>query len=162
VASAPPADLTLTPLNGQARPVEEWLTMFHMCLLVIDPYTNESAWILPVATRIVGTFEQADCRVAFLVAADERDARRFLGPWAREVLTFVDPDRTAIKAMGLERLPAVVHLGIDGTIVNSAEGWHPSSWRRVTDHLGKVMGWSAPIMGIQSDPGPFEGSPALS
>ena len=141
--------------------MQQWLTTFHLLVIALDPYTNESAWILPTASRIIRTFEQADCRVALLVAADDRDCRRFLGPLTDEVLTFADPERAAVKALGFDRLPAIVHLAMDGTIVNSAEGWQPLQWRKVTDQLGKVMRWSAPTLPAPKDPGPFEGSPAL-
>lgn len=161
MASDPPGDLLLTPLDRQGRTVSQWLTTFHLLLVALDPYTNESAWILPTVNRIVQTFEQADCRIGLLVTADERDCRRFLGPVADEVLTFADPEREAVKAFGFERLPAIVHLAMDGTVVNAAEGWHPLQWRKVTDHLGKVMSWSSPVMPAPKDPGPFEGSPAL-
>ena len=162
MATAPPPDTVFTPLSGDARPLEEWLTTFHLASIVLDPYTNESAWILPTATRIGQTFETSDARVAFLVAADERDCRRFLGPIVDDVLTFADPDRTAVKGFGFERLPAIVHLAMDGTIVNSAEGWQPLQWRHVTDHLSRILRWSAPMIPTAKDPGPFEGSPALA
>ena len=162
MASDPPGDLVLTPVDGQGRTVQQWLTNFHLLLIALDPYTNESAWILPTAGRIIHTFEQADCRVALVVAADDRDCRRFLGPMLDEVLTFADPDRAAVKGFGFERLPALVHLAMDGTIVNSAEGWQPLQWRKVTDQLGRQMRWSAPMIPTLKDPGPFEGSPALA
>jgi hypothetical protein len=53
VAKDPPADLVLTSLGGEARPLPEWLTTFHLATVALDPYTNESAWILPTATRIL-------------------------------------------------------------------------------------------------------------
>jgi hypothetical protein len=162
VATDPPGDLTLTPVAGEGRTVQQWLTTFHLLLIALDPYTNESAWILPTAARIIQTFEQSDARVALLVAADDRDCRRFLGPILDEVLTFADPAKDAVKGFGFERLPALVHLAMDGTIVNSAEGWHPLQWRQVTDRLAKVLSWSSPVMPVPADPGPFEGSPALA
>ncbi len=160
MASDPSGDLLLTPVGGQGRTVSQWLTTFHLLVIALDPYTNESAWILPTAARIIKTFEQADCRVALLVTADERDCRRFLGPVTDEVLTFADPARAAVKAFGFEHLPAIVHLAMDGTIVNSAEGWQPAQWRQVTDRLAQHMRWSAPTLPAPKDPGPFEGSPA--
>lgn len=162
MASDPPADLELTPVNGKGRSLHQWLTNFHLLVMALDPYTNESAWILPTVARIVQTFEQSDARCALLVTADDRDCRRFLGPITDEVLTFADPDRTAVKGFGLERLPAIVHLAMDGTIVNSAEGWQPLQWRHTTDHLSRILHWSAPMIPTLKDPGPFEGSPALA
>ena len=160
-ATDPPPELTLTPINGQPRTVDEWLTTFHLLLIVLDPYTNESSWILPVVRRVILTFAQADCRVAILVTADAGDARQFLGPMTKDVLTFLDPEREAVKALGLSRLPALVHLDLGGQVAGSAEGWRPSEWRRACDNLGRVMAWSAPTMPMANDPGAFEGSAAL-
>ena len=142
--------------------MSQLLTTFHLLLVVLDPYTNESSWILPTAARVIRTFEQADVRVAFLVAADnEADARQFLGPLAREVQTFVDAKREMVKALGLERLPALVHLDLAGGVAGAAEGWHPAEWRAVTENLARIMSWSAPSLPTAKDPGPFAGSPAL-
>ena len=162
MASDPPPELLLTPINGKPRSVRELLLMFHLVLVALDPFTNESAWILPTAARILTVFDQADCRVAWLVAgATPEECRMFLGPWAEQMLTFADPDREAVKAFGLERLPALVHLGIDGTIVGAAEGWNPAEWRAVTDRLAKMMSWRAPAIPSPRDPAPFAGTPAL-
>jgi hypothetical protein len=142
--------------------VKELLLMFHLVFVALDPFTNESAWILPTAARILTVFDQADCRVAWLVAgATPEECRLFLGPWADQILTFADPDREAVKAFGLERLPALVHLGIDGTIVGAAEGWDPAAWRAVTERLAKAMSWRAPAIPAPRDPAPFPGTPAL-
>jgi hypothetical protein len=160
MARDPAPDLTLTPINGEGRTVREWLTTFHLAFVALDPFTYESAWILPTAARILTNFDQADVRVAFLVTGTEQECRMFLGPWARDVLTFADPDRAAVRGFGLERLPAFVHLAMDGTIANSAEGWEPAEWRIVAEHLGKVTSWIPPVIPIAADPGPYEGSPA--
>jgi hypothetical protein len=157
----PPPDLVLTPLNGEGRTLGEWLTTFHLAFVALDPYTHESAWILPTAARILTTFEQADVRVAFLLAGGADEARLFLGPLAQEILTFGDPDRTAIKAFAIERLPAFVHVAMDGTIANSAEGWNPPEWKLVADRLAEVTSWLPPVIPTAKDPGPFPGSPAL-
>lgn len=157
----PPGDLQLTPLNGTARPLREWLTMFHLAVVVLDPYTSESAWLLPTAGRILRDYDQADCRVAWLITCEPADSRRFLGPWAREILTFTDPDREVVKALGLERLPAFVHIDQGGTVVGAAEGWEPLEWRAVATELSRVMSWSRPVIPAYEDPAPFAGSPAL-
>ena len=150
------------PINGKPRTVKELLLMFHLVFVALDPFTYESAWILPTAARILTVFDQADCRVAWLVAgATPEECRLFLGPWAEQILTFHDPDREAVKAFGLERLPALVHLGIDGTVVGAAEGWNPAEWRAVSDRLAKVMSWRAPAIPAPKDPAPFAGTPAL-
>lgn len=161
MATDPPPQLVLSPIRGKPRTVRELLTTFHLVFVALDPFTNESAWILPTAARILTVFDQADCRVAWLVAgATPEECRMFLGPWAEQMLTFADPDREAVKAFGLERLPALVHLGIDGTIVGAAEGWNPAEWRAVTDRLAKMMSWRAPAIPSPRDPAPFAGTPA--
>lgn len=135
--------------------------MFDLCFVALDPFTNESAWILETAGRILSVFDQADVRVAFLCTGTPEECRMFLGPWARDVLTFADPDRSVVKGFGLERLPALVHLGIDGTLVGVSEGWHPAEWKAITDNLAKRMAWSAPTFPLPGDPAPFQGTPAL-
>ncbi len=142
--------------------MREWLTTFHLVFAALDPFTNESAWILPTAARILTNFDEADCRVSWLMAgATPDECRQFLGPHAASILTFADPDRTAVKGFGLERLPALVHLGIDGQIVGAAEGWDPAAWRAVTERLAKMMSWLPPAIPLARDPGPFPGTPAL-
>ncbi len=157
----PSPDLVLTPINGEGRNVREWLTTFHLAFVALDPFTHESAWILPTAGRILTTFEQSDARVAFLVAGTPEECRLFLGPWARDTLTFSDPDRAAIRGFGIERLPAFVHVAMDGTIANGAEGWNPPEWKTVADHLALVTSWIPPVIPLPKDPGPFIGSLAL-
>ncbi|MET0802509.1 MAG: hypothetical protein ABW009_01320, partial [Acidimicrobiales bacterium] len=124
-----PPDLELAPLAGEARPLSEWVTNFHLVLVVLDPYTNESAWLLETAGRILENFDGADCRVAWLVTADDDDAKAFLGPWADRILTFVDPDRKAVKALELDEVPALVHIGGNLALIGKAEGWDPVEWR---------------------------------
>jgi hypothetical protein len=161
VARDPSPDLLLSPLNGKPRTVGQLLTTFHLLFVALDPFTVESAWILPSAARILQTFEQADCRTAWVVTGTSDECRMFLGPRADDILTFADPERTAVKEFGLERLPAIVHLGMDGKVHAEAEGWHPAEWRSVTDGLAKVVGWRGPDFPGPKDPGPFDGSLAL-
>ena len=150
----------LRPITGPARPVSQYLTTFHLVLVALDPYTNESAWILETAGRVLMTFGEADCRVGWLVTANADDTKAFLGPWATQFSTFADPDREMIKGLGLARLPALVHLDMNGTLVDSAEGWRPSAWRRVCEELADVLSWKAPTIPLAKDPAPYEGTPA--
>ena len=131
VAKDPPADLVLTPLGGEGRPLSEWLTTFHLATVALDPYTNESAWILTTAVRILEGLRGSDARVNLLVTAPEDDVRMFLGPLLTQFLVFVDDDRAAVKALGLESLPAFVFIRVDGTVPATAEGWNPAEWRAV-------------------------------
>jgi hypothetical protein len=161
VATNPPPDTLLHPLAGPAEPLSNYLGMFHLVLVVLDPYTNESAWLLDTSVRMLTTFSQADCRVGWLVAGDPDDCRTFLGPLAQRFLTFSDPDRDAIKALGLARLPALVDLGLDCSVIDAAEGWQPAEWRRVVERLAKILSWKGPLVPAPGDPAAFAGSPAL-
>lgn len=67
----------LQPLKGNARPLREWLTTFHLASVVIDPFTNESAWILETAARVLHQFADAAVRVNFIVAGSPTDAKSF-------------------------------------------------------------------------------------
>ena len=116
-------DLLLAPLGAEARPLEEWLTTFHLATVALDPYTNESSWILPTATRILEGLRGSDARVNFLLTADVDDAKAFLGPLTEQFLVFLDPDRLAVKALGLAQLPAFVFIRVDGTVPAATEGW---------------------------------------
>ena len=161
MARNPPPDLSLAANKGPARTVRQWLTTFHLVFVALDPATDESSWILPTAERILYAFREADCRVAWLVTADGQEAARFLGPRYGHFLTFADSERTAVQGFGLERLPALVHVGTDGSLVGAAEGWDPDQWRAVVQRLAKMMAWIPPAVPGPDDPPPFEGSPAL-
>jgi hypothetical protein len=161
MATDPPADLLLDPLQGEPRTVAEWLTNFHLCLVVLDPFTNESAWILETAGRILSVYAAADVRVGWLVTATDDEARQFLGPWATEFLTFTDPDRTVVKALGLQELPAVVHLNMSVATEAAAEGWNPAAWREVLENLSRILSWSRPVLPVPGDPAAYAGTPAV-
>jgi hypothetical protein len=161
MATDPPADLSLTPLGGEARTIREWLVNFHLCAVVLDPFTNESSWVLETAGRFLTTYAQADVRVAWVVTGTDAEARQFLGPWAERILTFADPDRAVVKGLGLQQLPALVHLNTSGAVEDSAEGWDPGSWRRVADNLSRILSWTRPVLPAPGDPVAFAGSPAL-
>jgi hypothetical protein len=159
VATDPPPDLVLSSINGRARTVRQWLVTFHLLFVAVDPDNDRSSWIVPTAARVLTGYEQADCRVAWLVAGTAADARRFLGRWASEILTFADPDLAVVRAFGLQSLPAIVHVAMDGSVVNAVEGWDPAEWRRLTTELSRIVGWSRPVIPLPSDPGPFAGAP---
>jgi hypothetical protein len=77
-----PSDLSFAPLGGEARELHAWLTTFHLASVVLDPYTNESSWVLKTAIRILDDLRGSHARVNFIVTADEADTKRFLGPIA--------------------------------------------------------------------------------
>ena len=162
VAVTPSPDIVLTSLDGEARPLEEWLTTFHLASVVLDPYTNESSWILRTAARILETFRGSDARVNFVVTCPRSEARQFLGPLADDFLVYCDPDRAFVKGLGLSTLPAFVFVRTDGTVQAAAEGWNASEWRAVADTIAAATAWLRPNMPIADDPGPFHGTPALA
>ena len=157
MASDPSPDLLLAPINGKPRPVVAYLTMFHLVFVALDPFSQRSAWLVETSGRILTNYDQANCRVAFLVAGTADEAREFLGHWATDILTFADPDLTAIRGFGLQALPAIVHLGTDGTIVNAVEGWDPPAWRTLSERLAQIVDWRGPVIPGPRDPAPFDG-----
>ena len=161
VASSPAPDVSLDPLQGDPRPLQDWVTTFHLVLVVVDPFTYESAWLVDTAGRILQAFAGADCRPAWLVTGNDDQAREFLGPWADEMLTFTDPDRAVVRSMGLESLPALVHLDQSLNIAGLAEGWHPDAWQDTAVNLADVMSWSFPRIPSAGDPAAYDGTPAL-
>ena len=151
-------DLELAPLDGDARPLENWLTTFPLLPVVLDPYTHESAWVLDTARRILLTFQGADCRPCWIVTSPADDARRFLGPYADEMLTFADPDARVASGLGLEHAPALALVRQDGAVIAAAQGWDPDAWREVTESVVALTSWSRPVIPAAGDPGPFAGT----
>jgi hypothetical protein len=160
VATKLPDDLLLRPLGGEARELDEWLTTFHLASVVLDPYTNESSWVLKTAVRILEGFRDSHARVNLVVTANEVDTRRFLGPLTERFLVFTDADRSVVKAMGLQTLPAFVFVRVDGEVVASAEGWNADAWEVVADAIADTTRWRAPMIPAPGDPVGFAGSPA--
>lgn len=161
MATTPSADLILTPLNGEARPLREWLTTFHLASVVIDPFTNESSWILDTAARVMRSFSGAAVRVNFIVTATADEAKQFLGPLADEFLVFADPERHAVRSLGLQQLPAFVFIQSDLSVASCAEGWRPVQWREVANNIATITAWTAPTIPGPKDPSPYAGTPAL-
>jgi hypothetical protein len=160
VVTEAPADLELAPLGGKPLPLRAWLTTFHLVGAVLDPYTAESAWLLPTVARIFRVYDDADCRVAIVVTCSSEEAEQFLGPYAKEFLVFADPERRLAEALGITTLPALVHVRQDLSLAGAAEGWDPDAWRELTDNLSRAMGWTRPVVPAPTDPRPYPGTPA--
>ncbi|HAQ22611.1 MAG TPA: hypothetical protein DGF10_06895 [Acidimicrobiaceae bacterium] len=162
MATAPDLSIELHPVGSDARPLSQLLTMFPLAAVVVDPYTHESSWLLDTALRILTVFRGADVRVAFLVTGTDADgASRFLGPLTEEILTLADPDRSMVRSMGLETLPAFVAIRHDGSVLSAAEGWDPDSWRTAASELADLANWSLPEIPAAGDPAPYAGTAAL-
>jgi hypothetical protein len=154
-------DVILHPLVGKDRTLGEQVSFFHLVAVVLDPYTYESSWLLDTAGRILSNFSGADARTAFLVTCAADGAREFLGPWADQLMVFCDPDRQAVAALGLEELPAFVHVAHDLSLAGKAEGWDPDTWRPIAEELAETLSWSRPEIPAPGDPVPFEGTRAV-
>jgi hypothetical protein len=163
VPSDPAADLQIASVTReQPQTLAAWVTLFHLLGVVLDPYTLESGWIIQTASRIFAHYREADVRTAYIVTADAEGARAFLGPFAQDWLVLLDPDRQLVKGLGLQRLPALVHIRQDVTLVGVAEGWNPEAWSEVLDGVERAMAWrSQPVLPHPADPGPFAGTPAM-
>jgi len=156
------ADLTIEDLSGYKATVDDRLVMFNMLLVAIDPYTHQSGWILPTAARLLGHYQEADIRCAFLVAGDADGARSYLGPYAEQFLILLDNERALIESLEIEFLPALVHVRQDASVAGSAEGWNAENWLTVLNGVEKSMAWySRPVLPASGDPGSFAGTPAL-
>jgi hypothetical protein len=151
VAKNPDPSLSLSTTAGVTRTVDDWSTMFQLCLVVLPARTEASAYV-PIARRIFATFGDSDCTCAFLVPASADVARRILGDLEQRWLTFVDPDGALVSSLGLERLPAFVFLRQDTSVAAAAEGWDAPEWQRAVRDMAKVMKWTVPEVAGSGDP----------
>jgi hypothetical protein len=156
VAKNPDPNLKLASTKGVSRTLDDWSTMFHLCLVILPP-RPEAAVFIPVAERIFKQFGDADCRTAFCVVGNEFIAKGVLGAAEERYLSFVDENGELSASLGLTHLPAFVHLRQNTTLVSAAEGWDPAEWQRVADELAKAMAWSSPTVAGPGDPPPTPG-----
>src|SRR5215211_4541074 len=70
VAQNPDPTIKLTTTKGVSRTLDDWSTMFHLCLVILPP-RPEAAVFVPIARRIFNVFGDADCRTAFCVVGNE-------------------------------------------------------------------------------------------
>ena len=158
MAKNPDPMLELTTSSGVTRTLDDWSTMFQLCLIVLPARREAAAWI-PVAQRIFATFGDSDCRCAFVVTGSADVTRRVLGQAERDDVTFIDPDQALVTSLGLERLPAFVHLRQDTTVAAAAEGWNPAEWQVVAREIAKAMAWTYPELTGPNIPPRTEGWP---
>ena len=161
VASNVALDVSLTTIGGESRPLSQWVTTFHLASVVLDPYTNESSWVLGAATRILDALRGANVRVNLVVTCSPEEAAEYLGPLAQQFMVFCDADRSFVRSLGLASLPAFVFVRSDGKLEASAEGWNPAEWRAVAKSIADTCSWLPPTIPVASDPSPFHGTPAL-
>ena len=158
MATNPDPELKLTTSRGVTRTLDDWSTMFHLFMVVL-PARAEAAVYVPIGMRMFRTFGDADCRFAFVVTGPDTVAKRLLGEAEEAVVTFVDPDLELVNSLGLERLPALVLLRQDTSLVTSTEGWSPREWQRVARETARMLDWTVPEVHQPGDPRPFKGWP---
>jgi hypothetical protein len=143
VAKNPDPALTVVTSKGVERTLDDWTTMFHLLLVVLPDRPEAAAWI-PVAQRIFAVLGDSDVRTGYVVTANAMIAERILGEEEQRAMVFVDPDRTLVNGLGLQHLPALVHLRQDTSIGAVAEGWDPAAWQATANEVAKAMAWSVP------------------
>jgi hypothetical protein len=143
VAKNPDPTLALSTAAGVTRSLDDWTTMFHLCLVILPDRPEAARWI-PVARRIFDVLGDSDARTAYVVPSTAVVAERILGDAANTSMVFVDPDRTLITSLGLEHLPAFVHIRQDTSVGAAAEGWNPGEWQRVAKAIAGAMAWTVP------------------
>jgi hypothetical protein len=161
VAQNPDPTLALTSLKGVTRTLDDWATVFNLAVVLLPARPEAAAWV-PVIDRIYRTFGDSDVRTTICVPATPAIARRILGECADRWLVFTDPDETLAKSLGLERLPAFVHLRQDTSLVTAAQGWSPTEWQKVAAAIAKSQHWTTPVVTGQGNPPPTPGWPLAS
>ena len=163
MAKNPDPNLKLASTKGVTRTLDDWSTMFHLCLVILPPRPEASVFV-PIAKRIFQVFGDADCRTAFCVVGNEFIAKGVLGEAEDKYLCFVDPDGELATSLGLTHLPAFVHLRQDTTLVAAAEGWDPARGRRSPRRSarrwpGACPPWPRPAIPRPRPAGPSEPEP---
>jgi hypothetical protein len=158
MAQNPDPALALTSLKGTTRTLDDWATVFNLAIVVLPP-RPEAASFVPVIDRMFATFGDSDVRTCVAVCGTESIARRILGPALERWLTFIDPDSALATSLGLERLPAFVHLRQDTSLAASAQGWSPTEWQKVADQVARTLHWTSPVVSGRGDPPPSPGWP---
>lgn len=152
----PDPSITLENLQGTTRTLDDWMTMFHLCCVILPDRPEAREW-LPVVRRILRVLGDADCHVAICLTASAAIAHKILDDDADEFMVFIDPDHTFVGSLGLTHLPAFVHLGQDTSLIAAAVGWNPAEWQRVADEIAQSMGWKTPTISGPNDPEPTTG-----
>jgi hypothetical protein len=161
VAQNPDPLLPLTSIKGVTRTLDDWTTMFNLAIVFL-PSRKESSGFVRVIDRMFETFKDSDARTTVCVAANPTITRRILGADADRWLIFCDPEATFAGSLGLERMPAFVHIRQDTTLVAAAQGWSPTEWQRVANEIARLQHWTAPVVAGRGDPPPMPGWPLAS
>src|SRR5262249_44357378 len=109
VAQNPDPNLALTNVKGVTRSLDDWATTFNLAIVLLPARAEASAWNR-VIDQMYRTLGDSDVRTCIWVASTAAITRRIVGDLADRYLTFCDPDHALASSLGLERLPALVHL----------------------------------------------------
>jgi hypothetical protein len=161
VAQNPNPQLQITSYKGVTRTLDDWATVFNLAIIVV-PDRPEGSQFMPVIERIFATFGESDARTIVCVPTTAAIAKRILGDAVDEWLVWCDSDRAFVESLGLDRLPAFVHLRQDTSLVTAAQGWSPTEWQRVADQIAKHAHWTSPVVAGRGDPAPTPGWPIAS
>jgi hypothetical protein len=161
VAQNPNPQLQITSYKGVTRTLDDWATVFNLAIIVV-PDRPEGSQFVPVIERIFATFGESDARTIVCVPTSAAITKRILGDAVDRWLVWCDTDRAFVESLGLDRLPAFVHLRQDTTLVTAAQGWSPTEWQRVADQIAKHEHWTSPVVAGRGDPAPTPGWPIAS
>jgi len=161
VAKNPDPLLQITSYAGKTRTLDDWATVFNLAIVVL-PDRPEGSNFLGIVDRIFATFGDSDVRTIMCVPSGPAIAKRILGAAVDRYLVWCDPEKAFVASLGLERLPAFVHLRQDTTLVSAAQGWSPSEWQKLADEIARHEHWTSPIVSGHGDPQPTPGWPIAS
>ena len=161
MAKNPNPLLQITSYAGVTRTLDDWTTVFNIAVIVL-PDRPEGAAFVPVIDRIYGTFGDSDVRTIVCVPSTKTITKRILGNAVDRWLTWIDPDRALVESLGLERLPALLMLRQDTSLVTAVQGWSPTEWQKTTAEIARKEHWSTPIVTGRGDPAPTPGWPVAS
>jgi hypothetical protein len=161
VAQNPNPQLALTSYKGVTRTLDDWATVFNLAIVLL-PDRPEASSFVPVIERIFATFGDSDVRTIICVPSTAAITKRILGTNVDRWLVWCDADAALPASLGLERLPAFVHLRQDTTLVTAAQGWSPTEWQKVADEIARSQHWTSPVVSGRGDPAPTPGWPIAS
>jgi hypothetical protein len=161
VAKNPDPLLPITSYAGVTRTLDDWATVFNLAVIVL-PDRPEGAAFVPVVERIFATLGDSDVRTIVCVPSTKTIAKRILGAAVDRWLVWLDPDRAFIESLDLERMPAILMLRQDTSLVTAAQGWSPTEWQRVANEIARHEHWTTPLVAGRGDPAPTPGWPVAS
>jgi hypothetical protein len=161
VAKNPDPLLQITSYKGVTRTLDDWATVFNLAVIVL-PDRPEGAAFVPVVERIFATLGDSDVRTIVCVPSTKTIAKRILGDAVDRWLVWLDPDRAFVESLGLERMPAILMLRQDTSLVTAAQGWSPTEWQRVANEIARHEHWTTPLVAGRGDPAPTAGWPVAS